>query len=124
MAFNKLVSCVFALTTVLALFAAKAAADDMSCQDRIISTGSSAYDVQFLCGAPDFVDHRSEVRTVRRPVSVPCATARGIGRCIAYVEDGDELLVITQQGMIIRMQTSHLRAIGRATQGVRAALVP
>jgi DNA gyrase subunit A len=38
---------------------------------------------------------------------------------IAYVEDGDELLVITQQGMILRMQTNDVRAIGRATQGVR-----
>jgi DNA gyrase subunit A len=38
---------------------------------------------------------------------------------IAYVEEGDELLVITQQGMIIRMQTNDVRAIGRATQGVK-----
>ena len=38
---------------------------------------------------------------------------------IAYVEDGDELLVITQQGMIIRMPINDVRAIGRATQGVR-----
>jgi len=38
---------------------------------------------------------------------------------VAYVQEGDELLVITQQGMIIRMQTNDLRAIGRATQGVR-----
>jgi DNA gyrase subunit A len=38
---------------------------------------------------------------------------------ISYVEDGDQLLVITQQGMIIRMQTNDVRAIGRGTQGVR-----
>jgi DNA gyrase subunit A len=38
---------------------------------------------------------------------------------IAYVQEGDEVLVITQQGMIIRMQTDKLRAIGRGTQGVR-----
>src|SRR5712692_169501 len=37
---------------------------------------------------------------------------------ITYVQEGDELLVITQQGMIIRMQTNDVRAIGRATQGV------
>ena len=35
---------------------------------------------------------------------------------IAYVEDGDELLLITQQGMIIRMPTNDVRAIGRATR--------
>jgi len=38
---------------------------------------------------------------------------------IAYVQEGDELLLITQQGMIIRMPANDVRAIGRATQGVR-----
>jgi DNA gyrase subunit A len=38
---------------------------------------------------------------------------------VAYVQNGDELLVITQQGMILRMPTNDVRAIGRATQGVR-----
>jgi DNA gyrase subunit A len=38
---------------------------------------------------------------------------------VAYVQEGDELLLITQQGMILRMQTGDVRAIGRATQGVR-----
>jgi DNA gyrase subunit A len=38
---------------------------------------------------------------------------------VAYVHEGDELLVITQQGMILRMQANDVRAIGRATQGVR-----
>jgi DNA gyrase subunit A len=38
---------------------------------------------------------------------------------VAYVQQSDEVLLITQQGMIIRMQTDDLRAIGRATQGVR-----
>jgi DNA gyrase subunit A len=37
---------------------------------------------------------------------------------VAYVQAGDELLVITQQGMILRMLTDDVRAIGRATQGV------
>ena len=37
---------------------------------------------------------------------------------VAYVQDGDELLLITQQGMILRMPTNDVRAIGRATQGV------
>jgi hypothetical protein len=93
MAFNKLMPCAFAFTTALVLFGAKATADDMSCQDRIISTGSSTYDVQSLCGPPDFVDHRVEMRTVRRPVSVPCNTPQGIGRCIVYVEDSVEVTI-------------------------------
>jgi DNA gyrase subunit A len=38
---------------------------------------------------------------------------------VAYVQEGDEMLLITQQGMILRMATNDVRAIGRATQGVR-----
>ena len=38
---------------------------------------------------------------------------------IAYVQSGDELLLITQQGMILRIETDGVRAIGRATQGVK-----
>jgi DNA gyrase subunit A len=38
---------------------------------------------------------------------------------VAYVQEGDELLLITQQGMILRMQTDDIRAISRATRGVR-----
>jgi len=49
------------------------------------------------------------------------ATNRRNGQVVgvAYVEEGDEVLLITQQGMIIRMPTNDVRAIGRATQGVR-----
>ena len=38
---------------------------------------------------------------------------------IAYVHDEDELMLITQQGKVLRMETRGTRAIGRATQGVR-----
>jgi DNA gyrase subunit A len=38
---------------------------------------------------------------------------------IAYVHDDDELLIISQQGMILRMKAGDIRTIGRATQGVR-----
>ena len=38
---------------------------------------------------------------------------------IAQVHDDEELLVITQQGKILRTPAQHIRAIGRATQGVR-----
>jgi DNA gyrase subunit A len=38
---------------------------------------------------------------------------------IAQVHDNEELLVITQQGKILRTPASDIRAIGRATQGVR-----
>jgi DNA gyrase subunit A len=38
---------------------------------------------------------------------------------IAQVHDNEELLVITQQGKILRTPAAEIRAIGRATQGVR-----
>ncbi|MBL8820987.1 MAG: DNA gyrase subunit A [Planctomycetia bacterium] len=37
------------------------------------------------------------------------------------VREGDELMVITQQGMVTRMKVSDFRSIGRNTQGVRLA---
>ena len=38
---------------------------------------------------------------------------------VAYVEHDDELMLITQQGKVLRMVTADIRPIGRATQGVR-----
>ena len=38
---------------------------------------------------------------------------------IACVTDEHELLMVTEQGQIIRMPTTGLRPIGRDTQGVR-----
>ena len=38
---------------------------------------------------------------------------------IVQVSDDDELMLITQQGKILRMASSGIRIIGRATQGVR-----
>ena len=38
---------------------------------------------------------------------------------MAYVHDEDELMLISQQGMILRMKAGDVRVIGRATQGVR-----
>jgi DNA gyrase subunit A len=35
------------------------------------------------------------------------------------VENEDELMLITQQGKVLRMDTKDIRPIGRATQGVR-----
>ena len=38
---------------------------------------------------------------------------------MAHVTDDDELMLITQQGKILRMAAKDIRTIGRATQGVR-----
>jgi DNA gyrase subunit A len=51
-------------------------------------------------------------------INIATTDKNGLVVGVAYVQDGDELLLITQQGMIIRMPTNGVRAIGRATQGV------
>jgi DNA gyrase subunit A len=38
---------------------------------------------------------------------------------IAHVVDDDQLLLITEQGMIIRTRVRDLRSMGRSTQGVK-----
>jgi DNA gyrase subunit A len=38
---------------------------------------------------------------------------------MVYVHDDDEVMLITQQGMILRMNARDVRVIGRVTQGVR-----
>ena len=38
---------------------------------------------------------------------------------IAHVRDEHQLMLITQQGKILRMVSGDIRSIGRATQGVR-----
>jgi DNA gyrase subunit A len=52
-------------------------------------------------------------------INISTSDRNGMVVGVAYVQEGDEMLLITQQGMILRMQTNDVRAIGRATQGVR-----
>jgi DNA gyrase subunit A len=52
-------------------------------------------------------------------INIATSERNGLVVGVAYVQAGDELLLITQQGMILRMQTNDVRAIGRATQGVK-----
>jgi DNA gyrase subunit A len=51
-------------------------------------------------------------------INIATTTRNGLVVGIAYVQEGDELLLMTQQGMILRIPTDGVRAIGRATQGV------
>src|SRR4051812_24005848 len=52
-------------------------------------------------------------------INIATTDRNGMVVGVAYVQEGDELLLMTQQGMILRMQTNDVRAIGRATQGVK-----
>jgi DNA gyrase subunit A len=51
-------------------------------------------------------------------INIATTQKNGLVVGVSYVQEGDELLLITQQGMILRMATDDVRAIGRATQGV------
>ena len=52
-------------------------------------------------------------------ISIQTTARNGRVAGIAYVEDEDELMLITLQGKVLRMDTKDIRPIGRATQGVR-----
>ncbi len=52
-------------------------------------------------------------------INIATSDRNGFVVGVAYVQETDELLLITQQGMILRMPASGVRSIGRATQGVR-----
>jgi DNA gyrase subunit A len=51
-------------------------------------------------------------------INISTTERNGLVVGVAYVQEGDELLLMTQQGMILRIPTDDVRAIGRATQGV------
>lgn len=75
----------FIILSLLALGVSSSARADGSfrCKTRLVTPGAAAYEVKSLCGTPDDMQARSEVRTIRRAVSVPCA----VGVCSTFVED-------------------------------------
>jgi DNA gyrase subunit A len=48
-------------------------------------------------------------------------TSDKVGKMISLMDvvDGDELVIITSRGMVIRQSISDIRVMGRNTQGVR-----
>jgi hypothetical protein len=68
----------------LAAVTATASADgSLRCKTRLITPGAAAYEVRTVCGIPDDTQSRTESRTVRRAVTVPCNT----GYCSAMVDE-------------------------------------
>jgi DNA gyrase subunit A len=63
-------------------------------------------------------EYRVQTRGGVGIINIATSDRNGLVVGVACVQDGDELLLMTQQGMILRMQTNGVRAIGRATQGV------
>ncbi len=67
----------------------------------------------------DVAEYRRQTRGGIGLKNVQTTDRNGQVAGIACVTDQDDLLMVTEQGQIIRMPTSGLRAIGRNTQGVR-----
>ena len=63
-------------------------------------------------------EYRIQTRGGVGVINITTSERNGLVVGVSYVQEGDELLVITQQGMILRMLTDDVRSIGRATQGV------
>jgi DNA gyrase subunit A len=64
-------------------------------------------------------EYRVQARGGVGTINISTSDRNGQVVGVVYVQSGDEILLITQQGMILRMQTDAMRAIGRGTQGVR-----
>ena len=52
-------------------------------------------------------------------INIDTSERNGLVVAVAYVEAADDVLLVTQQGMIIRTPSSDIRLTGRAAQGVR-----
>jgi DNA gyrase subunit A len=67
----------------------------------------------------DLDEYRVQSRGGVGIISIHTTERNGRVVGVAYVRGEDELMLITQLGKVLRMPTSGIRAIGRATQGVR-----
>jgi DNA gyrase subunit A len=52
-------------------------------------------------------------------INIDTSERNGLVVAVAYVEPSDEVLLVTQQGMMIRTPADTIRLTGRAAQGVR-----
>ena len=64
-------------------------------------------------------DYRVQSRGGLGIINVRANVRNGRVTGVACVDAGDELMLVTQQGKVLRMVVSDVRSIGRATQGVR-----
>ena len=67
----------------------------------------------------DLEQYRVQSRGGVGIINIQTTRRNGFVAGITYVGDEDELMLITQQGKVLRMETRHIRPIGRSTQGVR-----
>ncbi|MBI1928876.1 DNA gyrase subunit A [Candidatus Poribacteria bacterium] len=64
-------------------------------------------------------EYRLQGRGGKGVITIKTTTRNGVVVAVKMVSDGDELIVISSNGMVTRMAVNDIRAIGRNTQGVR-----
>jgi DNA gyrase subunit A len=67
----------------------------------------------------DLEEYRVQSRGGVGIINIQTSDRNGKVVGIAYVTEEDQVMLITQQGMVLRTRAGDIRAIGRATQGVR-----
>jgi DNA gyrase subunit A len=67
----------------------------------------------------DLDEYRLQSRGGLGIINIQTSDRNGKVVGVAYVHDDDQVMFISQQGMILRTRAADVRAIGRATQGVR-----
>ncbi len=94
--------------------------------DRVVAMEVVSDEATLLTVCENGFGKRTEVAEYRKQnrggiglKNVQTSDRNGLVVGIACVSDQDDLLMVTEQGQIIRMPTSGMRAIGRNTQGVR-----
>ncbi len=64
-------------------------------------------------------DYREQTRGGKGVITMKITQKTGSLIALKEVNDGDDLMIITQKGKIIRMHSKDIRSMGRNTQGVR-----
>jgi len=67
----------------------------------------------------ELVEYRVQSRGGIGIINIQTSERNGQVVGVVQVTDEDELMLITEQGKILRMASRDIRTIGRATQGVR-----
>jgi hypothetical protein len=65
----------------------------MYCNDRLVTSGDTLYQVRSVCGEPDDARHRIEYRTVRVRRPGACVQENGRRTCGSEVEETIEVAI-------------------------------
>jgi DNA gyrase subunit A len=94
--------------------------DEVVAMEVIAETGTMLTVAQNGYGKrTEIQEYRLQSRGGVGIINIQTSERNGKVAGISYVHDDDEVMLISQQGMILRMKAGDIRTIGRATQGVR-----